>query len=151
MNSINFGTHRKSEFVLHRIVSLVCFVQTYFPNHYTYLKQNKALIRLLDDPGKDFFVTISLMMMITAMSLMITITVVMGAVVILTPNRSSNKLLDFQCVLIRFLLIMFFWVWAPCGLAGRSQRFGETYCLHLQTSLCPDRLFPSGFPSCHPK
>jgi hypothetical protein len=28
--------------------------------------------------------------------------------------------------------MMFFWVWAPCGLAGRSQRFGEAYCLHLQ-------------------
>jgi hypothetical protein len=29
---------------------------------------------------------------------------------------------------------MFFWVWAPCGLAGRSQRFGEVccLCLHLQ-------------------
>jgi hypothetical protein len=23
------------------------------------------------------------------------------------------------------ILIMFFWVWEPCGLAGRSQRFGE--------------------------
>jgi hypothetical protein len=23
------------------------------------------------------------------------------------------------------ILIMFFWVWAPSGLAGRSQRFGE--------------------------
>jgi hypothetical protein len=26
------------------------------------------------------------------------------------------------------LLMMFFWVWAPCGLAGRSQRFREEYC-----------------------
>jgi hypothetical protein len=24
-----------------------------------------------------------------------------------------------------FIVIKFFWVWAPCGLAGRSQRFGE--------------------------
>jgi hypothetical protein len=28
--------------------------------------------------------------------------------------------------------MMFFWVWVPCGLAGRSQCFGEVYCLHLQ-------------------
>jgi hypothetical protein len=28
--------------------------------------------------------------------------------------------------------MMFFWVWEPCGPAGRSQRFGEAYCLHLQ-------------------
>jgi hypothetical protein len=25
-----------------------------------------------------------------------------------------------------------FWVWEPCRLVGRCQRFGETYCLHLQ-------------------
>jgi hypothetical protein len=30
------------------------------------------------------------------------------------------------------ILMMFFWVWASCGLTGRSQRFGEAYCLHLQ-------------------
>jgi hypothetical protein len=29
-------------------------------------------------------------------------------------------------------LMMFHWVWAPCGLPGRCQRFGEAYCLHLQ-------------------
>jgi hypothetical protein len=29
---------------------------------------------------------------------------------------------------------MFFWVWVPCGLAGRNQRFGEAYCLLLQGS-----------------
>jgi hypothetical protein len=29
------------------------------------------------------------------------------------------------------ILMIFFWVWAPCGLAGRSQHFGEAYCLHL--------------------
>jgi hypothetical protein len=27
---------------------------------------------------------------------------------------------------------MFFWILAPCILVGRCQRFGETYCLHLQ-------------------
>jgi hypothetical protein len=27
---------------------------------------------------------------------------------------------------------MFFWVLEPYKLAGRCQRFGETYCLHLQ-------------------
>jgi hypothetical protein len=29
-------------------------------------------------------------------------------------------------------MLMFFWVWAPCELAGRSQRFGEEYYLHRQ-------------------
>jgi hypothetical protein len=29
-------------------------------------------------------------------------------------------------------MMIFSWVWAPCGLAGRSRRFGEAYCLHLQ-------------------
>jgi hypothetical protein len=27
---------------------------------------------------------------------------------------------------------MVFWVVTPCGLVGRYQRFGDTYCLHLQ-------------------
>jgi hypothetical protein len=27
---------------------------------------------------------------------------------------------------------VFFWVLAPCRLTSRCQRFGETYCLHLQ-------------------
>jgi hypothetical protein len=31
-------------------------------------------------------------------------------------------------------LIMFFWVLAPCRFFGRSQRFAETYCLHLQVT-----------------
>jgi hypothetical protein len=29
-------------------------------------------------------------------------------------------------------MIMFSWVLAPCGLVGRCQRFGETYCPYLQ-------------------
>jgi hypothetical protein len=29
-------------------------------------------------------------------------------------------------------LMTFFWVKSPCGLAGRSQRFGDACCLHLQ-------------------
>jgi hypothetical protein len=28
--------------------------------------------------------------------------------------------------------MFFFWVLAPCRLVGKCQRFGETYCLHLQ-------------------
>jgi hypothetical protein len=27
---------------------------------------------------------------------------------------------------------MFFWIKSPCGLVGRSQRFREARCLHLQ-------------------
>jgi hypothetical protein len=30
------------------------------------------------------------------------------------------------------MMMMFFCVLAPCRLVGRFQRFGETYCLHLQ-------------------
>jgi hypothetical protein len=32
----------------------------------------------------------------------------------------------------RLLPMLFFWVVTTCGLVGRYQRFGETYCLHLQ-------------------
>jgi hypothetical protein len=48
------------------------------------------------------------------------------------------KLLLYHFLFLIFLkgicwfLMMFFWVWAPCGLAGRSQRFEEAYCLDLQ-------------------
>jgi hypothetical protein len=28
--------------------------------------------------------------------------------------------------------MLFFWILAPCRLAGRCQHFAETYCLHLQ-------------------
>jgi hypothetical protein len=58
-------------------------------------------------------------------------------------------------------LIMSLWVKEPCGLVGRSQRFGEAYCLHLQgwsyqlpsrsypVHLSrPDWPFPSGLTSC---
>jgi hypothetical protein len=30
------------------------------------------------------------------------------------------------------ILMMFFWVKSACGLVGRSQRFGEARCVHLQ-------------------
>jgi hypothetical protein len=30
--------------------------------------------------------------------------------------------------------MMMFLLLAPCGFVGRCQRFGETYCLHLQFS-----------------
>jgi hypothetical protein len=29
-------------------------------------------------------------------------------------------------------MTMLFWVVTPCRLVGRHERFGETYCLHLQ-------------------
>jgi hypothetical protein len=28
--------------------------------------------------------------------------------------------------------MLVFWVVTPCGPVGKYQRFGETYCLHLQ-------------------
>jgi hypothetical protein len=28
--------------------------------------------------------------------------------------------------------ILVLWIVTPCGLVGTYQRFGETYCLHLQ-------------------
>jgi hypothetical protein len=30
------------------------------------------------------------------------------------------------------MLMLVFWIVTPCGLVGRYQRFGGTYCLHLQ-------------------
>jgi hypothetical protein len=29
------------------------------------------------------------------------------------------------------LMFFFFWIATPCGLVGRYQRFGETYCFRL--------------------
>jgi hypothetical protein len=29
-------------------------------------------------------------------------------------------------------MVMMFWALAPCRLVGRCQRFGVTYCFHLQ-------------------
>jgi hypothetical protein len=34
--------------------------------------------------------------------------------------------------LFKILTMLFFWVLTLCSLVGRYQRFGETYCLHLQ-------------------
>jgi hypothetical protein len=55
-------------------------------------------------------------------------------------NHTSYKLflkwstdnMSFEVSTVVMILMTFFWVWAPCGLGGRSQRFGEVYCLHLQ-------------------
>jgi hypothetical protein len=33
--------------------------------------------------------------------------------------------------------MLVFWVVALCGLVGRYQRFGGTYCLHLQALYVP--------------
>jgi hypothetical protein len=51
----------------------------------------------------------------------------------------ENKLLN-QKLIERFkvfmavtILIMFFWVKSTCGLVGRSQRFEDTFCLHLKS------------------
>jgi hypothetical protein len=30
------------------------------------------------------------------------------------------------------ILMIFFWVKSPCAFVGRSQRFGDVCCLHLQ-------------------
>jgi hypothetical protein len=38
----------------------------------------------------------------------------------------------FKIFMVAMVLMMFFWVKMPCGLAGKSQRFGEACCLHLQ-------------------
>jgi hypothetical protein len=51
----------------------------------------------------------------------------------------SDKTLEQHCSYTRFevftavkMLMLFFWVITSCGLVGRYQRFGGTYCLHLQ-------------------
>jgi hypothetical protein len=54
------------------------------------------------------------------------------------PNfveRTYHKLLvamRFELFTAVAILIMLFWVNSPCDLVGRSQRFGEACCLHLQ-------------------
>jgi hypothetical protein len=42
-------------------------------------------------------------------------------------NNSNTILVPFRIC----LSMLVFWVVKPCKLAGRYQRFGETYCLHL--------------------
>jgi hypothetical protein len=36
-------------------------------------------------------------------------------------------------------MVMFLWVLELCRLVGRCQRFGETYCFHLQDWSAKDR------------
>jgi hypothetical protein len=45
-----------------------------------------------------------------------------------------SKYMRFEVFMVVTILMMFFWVWASCGLAGRSQHFRKAYCLHLQGS-----------------
>jgi hypothetical protein len=40
------------------------------------------------------------------------------------------------------LMMLFFWVLAPCRLVGGRQSFGETYCLHLQPWKCRQYVSP---------
>jgi hypothetical protein len=49
---------------------------------------------------------------------------------VLTAVKMS--LLGFEVKLVVKMLMLVFWVVRLYGLAGRYQRFGETYCLHLQ-------------------
>jgi hypothetical protein len=44
------------------------------------------------------------------------------------------------------MMMLFFWVLEPCGLVGRGQRFGETYCLHIQGRILLDELSKNGKP-----
>jgi hypothetical protein len=43
-----------------------------------------------------------------------------------------SKIVRFEVSTAVTIKIMFFWVLVPCGLIGRCQHFGETYCLHLE-------------------
>jgi hypothetical protein len=54
-----------------------------------------------------------------------------------TTIRADTTYVSFCCV--KFvpykmfqMMMMIFWVLTPCRLVARCQRFGETYCLHLQ-------------------
>jgi hypothetical protein len=40
------------------------------------------------------------------------------------------------------LMMLLLWVVTPCRLVGRCQRFGETYCLHLQGCRWRQYVFP---------
>jgi hypothetical protein len=42
------------------------------------------------------------------------------------------KYMRFEVLTAAKMLMLFFWIVTPCTLVGRYQRFGETYCLHLQ-------------------
>jgi hypothetical protein len=50
------------------------------------------------------------------------------------PSFLTGNLLcreRFKIFMTVMILIMLFWVKSLCGLVGRSQEFGEVYCLHL--------------------
>jgi hypothetical protein len=51
------------------------------------------------------------------------------------------KILRFE-VLMAKISVFVFWILVPCGLLGRDQHFGGTYCLHLHSTL----LLPSCVP-----
>jgi hypothetical protein len=49
------------------------------------------------------------------------------------PTIALLQLVRFEVfTAVRIMMMMIFWVLAPCRLVGRYQRFGDTYCLHLQ-------------------
>jgi hypothetical protein len=47
-------------------------------------------------------------------------------------NRIPVVYVRFEIFTAVRMMMKFFWVLAPCRLNGTCQRFGETYCLHLQ-------------------
>jgi hypothetical protein len=62
-------------------------------------------------------------------------------IVILTNLALSRSRTVKLFILLRYevstaVRMMIFWVLAPCRLVGRCQRFGGTYCLHLQGWSC---------------
>jgi hypothetical protein len=42
-------------------------------------------------------------------------------------------MLRFEVLTAVKMSVLFFWVVTLCGLVGKYQRFGGTYCLHLQS------------------
>jgi uncharacterized membrane protein YqjE len=43
--------------------------------------------------------------------------------------------MTFEVLTVVKMTMLVIWVVTPCGLVGRYQRFGQTYCLHLQVCI----------------
>jgi hypothetical protein len=48
------------------------------------------------------------------------------------PRRPISYCVRSEVLTALKMTMLFFWVVTPCGLVGRYQHFGETYCLHFQ-------------------
>jgi hypothetical protein len=57
----------------------------------------------------------------------------LGYLTQLYKTERIKDLYDVRFGVFTVVSMMLFWVLVPCRLAGRCQRLGESYCLHLQS------------------